>query len=307
MRFQELLMRWISRFSRLCNAIVVSVFLITPAIADTESDARAAEQAGRHREALALYVKALQDKGGADAALRERILAVAARVSPAPAIPEEARRFHVRAETAIKLAKSPEEFKEAVTEFQRAVSLAPWWADAYFNLGVAYEGAGDFAAAIGAMKLYLSARPNAADSAQVRDRLYALEFKQERASRAGQVRPKATAPSIGELVRQLDGAVYRVSGERAADTWFEVRIRGGSILGGVYRTTALSVIPAGYQETFRRPLDAFRMPFSVTLCGDNNSHPRDAVLSPDGRTLTLLTPCRPGDPFTPRDLIMIRQ
>lgn len=162
--------------------VVVAILLVCgAALADAESDGRAAEQAGRYRDALNLYVQALKDKGGTDADLRERILRVAAQVSPPLAVPEEAHRFHVRAETAIMLAKNPDEFKIAVSEFQRAIAFAPWWTEAYYNLSVAQEGAGDFSASIASMKLYLAARANAADASQVRDRIYALEFRQEQA------------------------------------------------------------------------------------------------------------------------------
>lgn len=149
-----------------------------------EAAAKAAEQAGRLREALTQYTSALQkvSEGSADEQrLREAIIGVAQKLKPVPSIPDEARRFLVRGSVAIKEAKSEKDFEEAAREFGRAVRAAPWWADAYFNQGVAYERAGKHDEAIRSLKLYLLAAPRAQDSEKVKEQIYALEYRQEKA------------------------------------------------------------------------------------------------------------------------------
>ena len=94
-----------------------------------------------------------------------------------PAIPEEARRHYVMGSTALKEASSPSDFDEAIRQFQQAVELAPWWADAYYNLGVALNARKRYADAINAWKLYLVAAPQAADARAVQDRIYAIQEK----------------------------------------------------------------------------------------------------------------------------------
>lgn len=149
-----------------------------------EAAGRAAEQAGRLREALAQYTAALQtapEDSADEQRLREAIIGVARKVKPAPAIPDEARRLLVRGSVAIKEAKSERDLEEAAREFGRAARAAPWWADAYFNQGVAYDKAGRRGDAIRNFKLFLLAAPGAQDAEKVKELIYALEYRQEKA------------------------------------------------------------------------------------------------------------------------------
>lgn len=151
-----------------------------------EAAAKAAEQAGRLPEALTHYTMVLQKTayGSADEQrLCESAIRVAQKLSPAPNIPEEARRFSIRAQAWLKDAKSVADFGEAVKEFSKALRVAPWWGDMYYNRGVVLEKAGRYAEAIGSYKLYLLASPSAPDAGNVKDQIYALEVKQEKAQR----------------------------------------------------------------------------------------------------------------------------
>lgn len=156
--------------------ILVLFFAISAPVfsqSSEESAGRAAEQAGKLREALTQYVAALQSvpEGSADdQRLRETIIKLIQKLSPPPALPEEARRFSVRGQIAIKDAKSAVDFAEASKEFGKALRVAPWWADGYFNQGVALEKAGKYSQAARALKFYLLAAPNAPDVQNVRVR-----------------------------------------------------------------------------------------------------------------------------------------
>jgi hypothetical protein len=165
--------------------LLIPHFTISPTItiADEAAMGQQAEQAGKLREALSHYVTVLQSTPeGSDAehGLREKIISLVQKIQPPPAIPEEAWKFSVRGQTSIKEAKSPSDFQEAAKEFIKALRIAPWWADGYFNLGLAQEKAGQLNEAIRSFRLYLLAAPNAQDGRQVQDQIYALEYRQEK-------------------------------------------------------------------------------------------------------------------------------
>jgi tetratricopeptide (TPR) repeat protein len=148
-----------------------------------EAEGRIAEQAGKLREALTHYVAALQNApegSTVDQRLRETIIKLVQRLSPAPAVPEEAERYMGRGQAAVEIAKSPEDFKRAAGEFQKALRIAPWLANGYYNLGIVQEKAGQLAEAMRSYKLYLLVAPSAPDAQQVRTRIFGLEYKAER-------------------------------------------------------------------------------------------------------------------------------
>lgn len=165
-------------------AVVICGFAV--AQSNKEAEGRAAEQAGKLREALTHYVAALQSvpEGSADdQRLRETIIRLVQKLSPPPALPEEATRFSVRGEISIKEAKSTADFAEAAKEFSKAVRVAPWWADGYNNLAVAQEKAGQLNEAIRSLKLYLLAAPASPDADKVKRQIYVLEYQQEKAQK----------------------------------------------------------------------------------------------------------------------------
>lgn len=114
-----------------------------------------------------------------DNALREKAIALAAELKPAPAVPEEARRAFIRGNTAFASAKDPAGFSRAIERFEEASALAPWWADPYFNLAKACEGAQDFDCALRALKYYRAMATTEADKRQALDLTYALEEKRD--------------------------------------------------------------------------------------------------------------------------------
>lgn len=187
----------------LLNWMIVALTFVVhaTALADAESDGRAAEQAGRHREALSQYVSALQSAPSGsdkDFALRRKIIEVAGKVKPAPAIPEEATRFLARGRAAVSAAKDEQGFQRAANEFHQALKLVPWLADGYYNLGVVLDKAGRYAEAIQNLKLYLLANPNTADAKQVQELIYGIEYRQEESKRAG-VEKKSAATDLAAL------------------------------------------------------------------------------------------------------------
>lgn len=132
------------------------------------------------REQLKQMVQQLQ-KTPDDNALREKIIRLAAGIKPAPAIPEEARRHFVKAVALQKEARNMTDYEIVVSEYQSALSSAPWSGDAYYNLSVALEASARFSEAKSALQFYLMSGPK--DVVPAQDRIYALEAKQEKADR----------------------------------------------------------------------------------------------------------------------------
>ena len=143
-----------------------------------------------------------------DQELRERIIKAAREQRPAPAIPEEARRFYIRGRTALEDAQGQDGYLRAIRNYEEALKIAPWWADAYGNLAKARDLAKDYSGAIAALELYLLAGPAPADARQAQDRIYALEEKRderrdEQQVPAARAAPAEQAPAPQQVMRSV--------------------------------------------------------------------------------------------------------
>lgn len=156
---------------------IMPIFLALILLAASVYSVRAAESP---QEVLNRYVSELQINPNA-AVLREKIIKHALGMKPAPAVPEEARKYFTKANTIQEAAKDAQGLDLAVNAYNQALLIAPWWSDAYYNFSLALERSSRFDEAIGALKLYLLANPNASDARAVQDKIYAIEAKQEMA------------------------------------------------------------------------------------------------------------------------------
>lgn len=111
-----------------------------------------------------------------EVSLREKAIALAKKAKPVPN--EEAERRMARGAAAVADAKSPADYLAAAKEFEEATLVAPWWGDAYYNLGVAYDKGGKPVQALAALKLATLADPSSKD---VKTFLYQAEFRAEKA------------------------------------------------------------------------------------------------------------------------------
>lgn len=165
---------------------------------------------------------------------------------------EAVKRHMARGEAAMEMARSPADFQRAVDEFSAAVKLAPDLADAWFNLAVAQEAAGHYAAAVDSFMTYLQKAPKAADRAEVEKRIYKLEFKAEQAANPaaelnGRWRGSAylaranyhfkdgvfQVEGMGRRIRigRLSGWGYEGSSWKSNRTYFDLNIDGVTIHG----------------------------------------------------------------------------
>ncbi len=174
------------RFTSTAGLMMIFLSLIV-----TAHTAQAAKKSSPGADTLSQYVNDLK-KNPSNSALREKIIKLARGMRPAPAVPEEAERNMARGAAFAQKAADSAGYKKAIAEFEAATNNAPWLALAYYNLGVVQEKAGLYGEAIGSLKFYLMAAPDAKNVREVKNKIYALEVDAEDVQ-AGKTAP-APAP-----------------------------------------------------------------------------------------------------------------
>ena len=91
-------------------------------------------------------------------------------------VSEEARRHYDYGVAAVKTT----DYEAAIKEFEQATVLAPGWPEAFYNLGLAYEGAKKYTDAVKSYREYLRLAPNAGDATEVKSLVNELEYLAER-------------------------------------------------------------------------------------------------------------------------------
>ncbi|MBY0495880.1 MAG: hypothetical protein K2Y23_16850 [Cyanobacteria bacterium] len=173
-----------------------------------EIDAAAAEQAGDHAGAFAAYVRAYQampqpPTADDDRRLREKIITLARRLSPPPAIPQDARAHYAKAEQLIEAEAmlgggGGASLDAAIVALESAIRSAPWWADATLKLATLLQKRQRVDAALINLNLYRLADPDG--------------YTKATAAKADAERPAARA---GAVPRMASVYVYWPSQVRA--------------------------------------------------------------------------------------------
>ena len=156
------------------------------------------------REQLKQMVQQLQ-KNPNDNALREKIIKLAQELKPAPAVPDEAERRMVRGTAAFKGSKSVADYRDAAKEFEQAALAAPWYGDAYVNLGVAQDKAENYEAALRSLKLALLALPN---DKEIKVLIYEVEYRNDKVNSAVAA-VEQEKKTKKEFIEKLDGAQWQ--------------------------------------------------------------------------------------------------
>ncbi|HXZ03034.1 MAG TPA: hypothetical protein VEI03_23810 [Stellaceae bacterium] len=152
-----------------------------PPVEEAVAKGMDAERRGDLAGALSLYREAIGKyaAGGFDpiAELVNHAIDVSLKMSPRPSLPAEATRHATAAVSAIKSAKTSDDFEFARREYQSALASAPWWSDAWFNLAALDEQTGTAGTAASDLAFYLRAAPDAPDADAVRKKIGQLRSK----------------------------------------------------------------------------------------------------------------------------------
>ncbi|MBI4971572.1 MAG: HEAT repeat domain-containing protein [Candidatus Omnitrophica bacterium] len=145
--------------------------------------AESAAQSGDARGALTQYLGEISGSPY-NWESRRKVIDLVAKMDPKPVISEEAQKAMARGKVEFANAQNVDQWEKAANEFQAASNLAPWWPDAYFNLALVQEKQLLFTSAMENFKLYLQANPKAQDSAQIKEKIYQLEYKEQNKNKA---------------------------------------------------------------------------------------------------------------------------
>lgn len=158
------------------------------------------------REQLADLVGRLQTSD--NVYMRQAIIRLAAKITPPPAIPEEARRAFVEGMTIVKSAKDSASLTIAIESFKVALKTAPWWSDAYYNLAATQELAGQFDAARLSFQYFIGWFPDGPEAREAQDRLYAIDAKQKLAAAEQDRASRAREQELAALKSTVEGKWY---------------------------------------------------------------------------------------------------
>lgn len=166
------------------------------------------------QETLTQYIADLQNNPNNNA-LREKIIRHVQGMSPAPAVPEEARKYLDRGMAAAEDAKIENDYKDAIAEFQKAVSIAPWLGAGYRGLAVTQDKAGQYSVALQNLKFFLLTNPPAEDAEKAKTLRNKIEYRMEKAAKTVKLDGEWTGtidqpevPSYGKTLTGND--VYRI-------------------------------------------------------------------------------------------------
>ena len=215
---------------------------------------------------LPQYLELLKASPGDDT-LRRTIIQRVLRMEPRPSLPEGAIKASGAAKYALKDAKSTADFALAAEQYEKALLLAPWHADYYYNLGLCQEKAERFTDAVRNLKLYLAAAPSAKDAEKVQERIGGLEFVAEK--HAAQASERASFSRLAGLWKKSssggDAQTYRVSIDGPSIEIAFTETCSGGQCWDFERTTGR---PEG---VWKGTLDGFRFKGSYTMTARSNA------------------------------------
>jgi hypothetical protein len=113
----------------------------------------------------------------------QNVAKLSATMDKLPPIPEEARKHFVMGATEFKEAKNTGDFLQAAGEFFQSSIIAPWWAEAWNNMTVSRESAGDYDYALNCLKVYQLFKLNGDEARAAQDLLYKIQAEKDLAAK----------------------------------------------------------------------------------------------------------------------------
>jgi tetratricopeptide (TPR) repeat protein len=179
------------------------------------------EASGDLQGALTLYVQAYRSAMSTEqtTAAVAGISRLVRKVATKPVLPEEARKFGVQATSLVEKKR----YDEAVALYQKALEIAPWWAEGHFNRALVLANQNRFPEAIAGMKNFVALAPDSADARAAQDKLYEWELELQ----------QPAAGASGGLPSQQSGQSSRSAFDAATQGNARDRSAAGAFLGTV--------------------------------------------------------------------------
>lgn len=200
-------------------------------------------------------------------ARREIVVKAAGSLPALPVIPEEARQLGLQASALLKQASISGELEQPIQLLRQALEIAPWWANAYYNLSRAFELSGQYDEAIKQLNYYLELKPSEADATEARAHIAVIQAEKEAAARKGQEGEGLLA------VKYVSGGVTRLRDTDAPKWWYPSNRQGDPILSYRIGVRLLYAYWAPEQAPFFA--NVFRMPngklLAITLVAQANN------------------------------------
>lgn len=151
------------------------------------------EMSGDLQGTLALYIQAYRSSMGPEqtASAVAGIARMLRKMPGKPALPEEARKFGVQATSLVEKKR----YDEATALYQKALEIAPWWAEGHFNRALVLSNQKRFPEAIAEMKNFVILAPDSADARAAQDKLYEWELEAPSQATSSNGSPSITTPS----------------------------------------------------------------------------------------------------------------
>ncbi|GAC1310785.1 MAG: hypothetical protein NVSMB24_28780 [Mucilaginibacter sp.] len=137
------------------------------------------DPAAAYKSALLSKYIAELGKTPMDNELRRKIVALAGQLKPPPAIPEGANEKFVMGITF----RDQKDYVSSVSKLNEALMIAPWWAEAYKELGLSLELTKKYDDAINAFELVLLSQPTDAMAQSVKNEITIIKAKKETGSK----------------------------------------------------------------------------------------------------------------------------
>lgn len=151
-------------------------------------------------------------------------LTVAPQLVGAQVVSDAARRHMDRGQAALEMAKSTADLDDAVRELQKAVELAPDWADPYYSLGMLQNRLERFDDALKNLARYLQLAPNAGGAQEVKQLINKIEYRKEKTEK-DRKDPNSLIGTwwVNGETNEGPGLFYRI----------EIRNINGKVVGGL--------------------------------------------------------------------------
>jgi tetratricopeptide (TPR) repeat protein len=150
---------------------------LKPYIDNKQEAAKSFQAKGQYSDALKEYAELLKIADEKEAREIRSQVAMMIKARPDVAqLPEEARRYVMRAE----MAKKENRVDDALKEYKEAAKIAPFYPAIYKDIALTCEALKDYRQAIKNMNIYLDLFPEAPDAREAKDMIYKWEYMLEK-------------------------------------------------------------------------------------------------------------------------------